>query len=236
MNKNLKNALKTAFEPPKPAGKRAFLRALPAPSMGTPAFLLAQAGYVRKWVWVLSGALFAGALAGTQWLERDVLWWLSACMPLLALSVLTESGRSQRWGMAEFELSTRFSLKSVVLARLLILGAANGALFCLLVPFAAKSSGVGLAQTAACMACPYLLTAFGGLWAVRRVRGREGDFLCAGIAAAVCAGSTFLHQSFPAAYEAPALAWWLAALALLGLGTTKQCWQMVKQTEELAWS
>lgn len=236
MNRKLKKALKAHFEPPAPGKREAFFRTIPQPSIGTIAFLCTQAGYIRKRAWGVSALAFSVALAGGRWLGRDVLWWVSALMPLLALSLLTEGGRSEAWGMAEFELSTRFSLKSVVLARLGILGGANLALFWLLVSLVWGSSAAGLMETAVYMACPYLLTAFAGLWALRRVRGTEGVYLCCAIAAGVCAGNLLLHQSFPAVWTEEYVVWWVAAAAALTLGTVRQGCRMVKQTEELAWS
>lgn len=236
MNKELKNALKESFKAPAPIRKKEFLRSVQKPSINIFEFVGTQTAYIRKWVWGLSVLIFIVALIGAEYLERDMLWCVSAFMPLLALSVLTESGRSETYGMAEFELSTRFSLKSVILARLLILGVANLALFCLLLPFAHMNNGTSILQTGVYMACPYLFTAFSGLWAVRKVHGKEATYLCTGIAIAVSAGNLLVYQSFPTIYAGQGLIWWIAALIFFGIGTTNQCYQIVKQTEELAWN
>ncbi len=236
MNKELKNALIESFDTPAPTRKKEFLCSIQKPSISIWEFIGTQAAYIRKWVWGLSVLIFTVALIGAEYMERDMLWCISAFMPLLALSVLTESGRSESYGMAEFELSTRFCLKSVVLARLWIIGAANLVLFCLLVPFAHMNNGVSILQTGVYMACPYLLTTFGGLWAVRKVRGKEAAYLCAGIAVGVCTGSLILHQSFPIIYTGQGFIWWIAAMIIFGIGTTNQCYKIVKQTEELAWN
>lgn len=52
---------------------------------------------------------------------------------------MSDGLRSESYGMAELELSARFPLKSVVLARLGILGVFNSVLICLLIPFAFKT-------------------------------------------------------------------------------------------------
>lgn len=236
MNKKLKNVLKESFEAPAPVGKKEFLRSVRRPSIGMFEFVITQAVYIRKWVWCMSVLIFAVALIGAEYLERDMLWCISAFMPLLALVVLTESGRSEVYGMAEFELSARFSLKSVVLARLGILGVSDLILFCLLVPFAYRNSGADMLQTVVCMACPYLLTTFCGLWAVRRIRGREAVYLCLGIAVSVCVGNLILYQSYPLTGREGQFIWWIAALIIFGVGTIDQCYRMVKQTEELRWN
>lgn len=86
------------------------------------------------------------------------------------------------------------------------------------------------------MACPYLLTAFGGCYGMRRVRGREAGRLCLGIAAFVSMGCFLVFHIFPAVYAEGAFIWWLVVLLLSGVGTGKQCYQIIKQTEELAWN
>ena len=43
-------------------------------------------------------------------------------VPFLVLISVTESTRSYRYEMEELELSSRFSLKSIVMARMVILG------------------------------------------------------------------------------------------------------------------
>lgn len=236
MNKVLKAALKESFEAPVPERKSTFLRDIQTPPIRGFEFVCTQAAYIRKWIWALSALAFAAALIGAELLEKNMLWRISAFMPLLALSVITESGRSKVYGMVEFECSTRFSLRSVILARLGILGAADSILICLLIPFALKNSGVSLLQTGVYMLCPYLLTAFLGLWVIRKVPGREAVYLCIGIAMGISFGNIFFYLSFSMFYAEHSLIWWLAALVVLSAGTVNQCRQMIKQTEELAWN
>lgn len=233
MNRKLQNALKKAFEPPVPLKKQEFLDQVGQPSISALAFVCSQAAYIRKWVWVLSALLFAASFVGARLVEQELLWCISAFMPLLALSVVTEMGRSELYGMAEFELSTRFSLKSIVLARLGILGTSNLALVCCLTPLV---SGTTLLQTAVYMLCPYLLTVFLGLLALRRVHSPDAGFLCLGIAAGVSVGNGLFYQAVPTYYQWRSFLWWIVVLLLLAIGTGAQCYKMVKQTEELAWS
>lgn len=115
MNRSLKNALKQSYEAPAPTQKSQFLRRFPVQSIGHFQFLCIQITYIRKWVWALSVFSFIVAFIGAAWLNQDMLWCISAYMPILALSAITESSRSQIYGMSEFEISTRFSLKALSL-------------------------------------------------------------------------------------------------------------------------
>lgn len=236
MNKALKNALKNSFEAPIPVKKEEFLRSIHPPSISSFEFVCSQAAYVHKWIWTLSVIIFSIALIGAGYLEKNILWCISSFMPLLALTIITESGRSETYGMAEFELSARFSLKSVVLARLGILGIANLILICVLVPPTITNSETTILQTGIFLICPYLLTVFLGLWMVRKVRGKETIYLCTGIAASISLGNLMLYKSFPLVFDENLFIWWVAAFVSLGIGVTNQCCQMIKQTEELTWN
>lgn len=236
MNKKLKDALKDSFEAPMPVKKEEFLRGIQMPPINSFEFVYSQATYIHKWIWVLSVMIFSVALIGAEYLSKNMLWCISSFMPLLALTIITESGRSETFGMTEFELSARFSLKSVVLARLGILGIANLILICMLVPLAIMNSETTILQTGIYLICPYLLTAFLGLWVVRKIHGKETIYLCTGIATSVSFGNMILYQSFPLIFDKHIFIWWIAAFVTLGIGVANQCYQVIKQTEELVWN
>lgn len=236
MNKRLKNALKTGFEAPAPQRKNVFLNSIEKQSVSCFEFVVSQTAYIRKWVWVLSALMFVVAFIVAKYMNQDTLWCISALMPLLALSVITESSRSETYGMAEFELSARFSLKSVVLARLGILGIANLILMGMLVPLAFLNSNVTLLQTGVYMLCPYLLTVALGLWAARKIHGKEAVYFCTAIAISVSLAESLLYHLLPAFYAGHSFIFWIAASLILTAGTANQCSQTIKQTEELAWN
>ena len=236
MNGKMKMQLKEYFEAPEPEKKREFMAGLPSQDVSIMDFLLSQGAYIPKWVWGLSALIFALALIGAGYLKKDILWCVSACMPLPALAFVAESGRSETWGMAELEMSSRFSLRSVLLARLGILGLADLLLFFLLLPLAYMNGEKTLFETGVYMLCPYLLTVFLGLWASRRVQGREGAWLCGAIALGVGLGYVLMYQSSLEFYAAGNFPWWAAAFVLLSLGTAKQCAETLKQKEEPVWN
>lgn len=141
MKQHLRQELKNVFDAPQPLHKRAFLRTLEQPKISILAFVLTQLGYIRRWVWIISALVFVLSAAGAAGLPSDTVWVASALMPLLALTVVSESGRSQNYEMAELEMATRFSLRSVVLARLGILGMENLIVLGLLLPVGIARQG-----------------------------------------------------------------------------------------------
>lgn len=231
-----KRELRQAFEPPAPIRKKEFIRGLEKPVIGPFAFLMIQVGYLRKWVWLVSAAIFFSSLAGAAVLSEDVLWWISAWTPLLALTLIVESGRSESYAMVELEMATRFSLKSVLLARMGILGTENLLILCLLWSIGSRSSLFGPVQAGLYMLMPFLLTAFTGLSVMRRFRGREAAYLCGG--AAFCIGfcAVFLHNNMPQLYGENYLFWWAAAAIALCIGMVKRYYQFIKGMEDFIWN
>ena len=153
-------------------------------------------------------------------------------MPLLALGIITECGRAEVYKMAELEMSTRFSIKSAVLARLGIIGGVSLILICAVTPII----GSDILRTGVYILCPYLLTAYLGFLAVRKIHGRESMYVCVGIATAVSVLNIIFSSELSALCIPENFVLWGAALAVLGIGTAVQCYKMIKQTEDLTWS
>jgi hypothetical protein len=230
MKRAMKQALRQAFTPPAPMHKRAFLRTLPQPRLSTAAFARQQAGAVRGWVWLVSLAILAAALRLLRTADRADLWNLAAMMPFLAVTAVAECARSRTYGMDELEKATRFSLKSVVLARMAVVGLAHLALLAVLLLLGGR---VGWAVY---LLVPYLLSTLLGLAATRRLRGREALYGCFGAAALVSSGAVLLQLSGTAWLEQAYSGRWLAVLAAVLAATVWESKQVIRQTEELTWN
>lgn len=230
-NRDWKKMLAEAFEAPSPRRKQAFLKKLRPPGIGYGRFVLTQALYIRKWVWAMSFVVLAVLLAG-RFMDRDVMWMLSSLMPFLALALITESGRTENYGMWELEMATRFSVRSVILARLAILGVVHLGVLCLLALLCPGEGFGGAFRVGVYLLTPYLLTDTGGLWLVRKIRGREGVY--AGIGLAVMVGMLFplTDSLLIGIYRGEVFGWWLAALAALLAAAPCQWKKNMKEMEE----
>ncbi|MFR4756898.1 MAG: hypothetical protein ACLT9P_01215 [Evtepia gabavorous] len=121
MNRRLKRALAASFSPPPPR-ENGFSQDLPQPDLslgtfGNPDPLSAEAD---------SGCCPAGAAPavwGGSCMNPNVLWIHRRAAAPCGAAGVTEGTRSAVYGMEELELATRFSLKSVLLARLCLVGA-----------------------------------------------------------------------------------------------------------------
>lgn len=241
MRRKWKNELKKAFEAPPPMRKEKFLEGLSSGTKRDKAppfeitlaeFVLTQAGYIRGWVWAVSVLVFLTAMMGAVVLSEDMLWEIAALTPFLALVAVAESARSENYGMAEIEMATRFSLKSVVLARLGILGAENLLLLCLLLPLGMRNNPMEPIQAGVYMVLPFLLTTYSGTCIVRRIRGREGMYLCGVAAVCVSFGSYSVRQESAWIFRADVMGWWIVCGVLLTAGIIKQYAYIVRQARE----
>lgn len=233
----LREELKKAFEPPAPVRKTQFLqKTAPLPAkLSLFAFLQVQLRYIRKRIWIASALIFGALLFGSLVLSADMIWAVSAFAPLLALLMVTETGRSETWGMAELEMATRFSLRSVLLARLGILGLGSLLFLGLSFLIGLSHSRISPPRAALYIITPFLLTTFSCLQIVRRRRERESIYLCAGVSACISLLTLNLHFSIPGLYgEVPVICLIFAAV-LSGAGTIKQYHNLIEQ-EELTWN
>ncbi|MDO5784790.1 MAG: hypothetical protein Q4P20_06980 [Eubacteriales bacterium] len=184
-DKQLKQALKSAYQPPKAEGKQAFLDRIEDSQMTLLGFVCSQLGYISPWGWILSAGIFLAALVLVWQADRQAVWMVSALLPFAALSTITEMNRSVRYGMDELERASRFSLKAVTLARLSILGLENLLLMVLIAPVLSSWGQLTAVQTGFYILCPYSLTAFCDLYIIRRWHVRENMYACVGVAALV---------------------------------------------------
>lgn len=238
MNKKLKNDIQKAFEAPTPnqQEKMRFLRTLPKPKISMWQFILTQATFLRKSTLLISLTLIIPALLGTYYIDLNTIWVISSLIPFLALLAVTESTRSAVYGMIEFEMSTRFSLKSVVLARLSILGMLDFIILCCVIPLCHINSEFSLFQTAIYLFVPYLLTVNISLWITRHFQGKESIYACMSIAVLISVLNANLHFITKFIYQFSYFNWWLLLAVILIVGMINEISRTIKQTEEFRWN
>lgn len=204
--------LKEYFEAPKPLKKQAFLQSLNRQRGKMPllSMLRIQLHYISRLSWIVSITLFLAALSVICIYKLHQIGTVCALMPFVVLTALCESVRSYRYGMEELESAAPFSLKSIILARLFLLGAGNLLELFLL----AAICGGSFYKELLFLLVPYLVTAGGGTAIIRKYPGRDGTWYCCILAAVVaCIEYTIgLHYSY--LYSSQYLGCWLLLLAL----------------------
>ena len=185
MRHDIKRILDGSFAAPEPKRKEEFLRDIGRTPISTFAFMKLQISYIRKRVWILSVIVMMLAIVSKKYVGADCIWVISAMMPFVAISMVSENNRSEIYGMAELEQTSRFSLKSVMYARLVIVGISHLILLSFIIPFVGNGILMPHMQIGIYILVPYLLASTLGLSAVRRNRGKENSYYCFGISCMV---------------------------------------------------
>ena len=195
-------------------------------------FLAGQLFYIEKWVWVLSGMLMLFTILACS---RNTGNYPFALTPLLAVGILAETGRSYRWKMAELEYAARFSLRSIVLARMFLVGLIDTAGL-LIVTFAVWSYlTYSLIRVFLYMMVPYLLAAFLGSLYERKKRTDAGlgSIVICLLSSAVFAAAPIFMSSL---YEESLTIIWAAAFILLICSLAASVREQMREMEGPVWN
>ncbi len=232
MERKLKKELAGYFEAPKPERKRAFTRQLGIKKINLFYVVLMQARYISKWVWLFSLAFFGTAILMTQVAGWRYVSMILGFVPFLVMLTVTESTSSYVHGMEELELSARFSLKSIVLARMMMLGLGNFVVLAGVLLMLKGRMQINITYVLA----PYFLTAGGGLYLVRSLRSKDSTFACFSLATLVCVLQVYLSWQFKNIFE-PANTWLWLGLCIIGIIiTAREGYRTIRMTEDLAWN
>lgn len=216
---DMKKILEAAFDIPESKRKEEFIKKICAENVVTEMTMLSfwgiQISYIRKRVWLVSLLVLMAGVWGVGYAGRESIAFVSSILPFAALCVLTESSRSEMYGMAELEMASRFSLKSVLLGRLSGIGMVHLGIFSILIPFVKNSVELSFLQTTVYLIVPYLLTAVSGFVVSRKLAGKDSIFLYMGIAVVVSFLCFHLQKSTIGLYEAETFGWWCAAALYL---------------------
>ena len=190
----IKQELLYYYQAPKPGNKQEFLRRFTEPRMTSWQFMWVQAGYIKKWIWGISVVLLILLLSCCSFFRKDILNVMASFAPFIAMSLLAESSRSYVYGMEELELATRFSLKSILLARMGILALFHLLLLSVMVLFSIGSGAGQFFLAGICILLPYFTSISIGLPLIRYFHGRESGYLCVAIAIIVSILSWYFRE------------------------------------------
>ena len=232
MERKLKEELGRYYEAPAPQRKLEFVRRFGVPHVNLPYLVWMQTRYISKWVWLVSVGICLAIYAATYVMEDKYVSAVYGLVPFLVLISVTESTRSYRYGMEELELSARFSLKSIVMARMAMLGVENLALLLVIVNVLGQRAGYHVFH----IMTPYFLTAGGSLYIVRTIRRNENTILCFTLAFVVSFLQMLLPGWFRELLTPEYMPVWTVFLLLGIVMTVKESYRTIRMTEDLAWN
>jgi len=235
--KYIKAALKEVYEAPEPENRKAFFRNVRISRAGSTRFMLSQQIlYMRKFVWILSVALIGVLVWLSRYVSVEIMWPITACMPFVAMIAVTENMRSNAYKMAELEMAARFSLKTVVFARMTILGGFHLLLLLVLVFFTGRNTELSFLKAGVYLLVPYLMTTVVSMHAARRLRGNEVNYVCMGIATIVAALDAVMQGMVPFALTDECFGYWVLLLVVLIVCTVIEYCKNIFRMEEALWS
>ena len=110
------------------------------------------------------------------------IWVCSSIMPLAALIITADLGRSKRHQMTELEMVTRFSLRMQKSVRIFIGGVLGIIIHVLIIPFLSIKLGIAPCISVLALGCPYLFTSWGCMLITRKYHNSENIYGCTAIA------------------------------------------------------
>ena len=174
--------------------------------------------------------LFVCVLMGTI---DEVSYYIPAFTPLFGLAVMPVLLRSQYYKMGEMEAVTRASGTEIILAKLLLAGAAN--LVCITVvlwlAIYLRQSSKGIGQMILYGLVPYLVAMTAFLRFIR-LRRKERLSVCMAATVVFCVGWSVLAKVLPQFYETSATGLWIILFAAFAIFFGKEIyfiWEMRKE-------
>lgn len=193
--------------------KAAYRQRQAAARIGFWKFLSMQLRFISKWVWLSQAVLLLPVLLaiGGSPLSmngaRSVFLIFSCAAPLLAFLGFPEILKSYSHGMAEIEACTRFSMRRLMGARMLILGLADLCCMTMILAVSAASTGTPVLRMILYLFVPFNVTCCGCLTVLDHVKSRQGGYFCAAVC--VFCIAIFTRMSFMKEYyEAAATGAW----------------------------
>lgn len=201
-------------------------------SIGIGSFIFSQMAYIRKRVYLISLLILALAIMAADYTKTDSVRAVAAMMPFFALCMVTESARSETYGMVELEMASRFSIRSILLARFGTIGFMHMILLCILIPVVRHSALLSFIRIGIYLLVPYLAASVLELAAVRRFRGKEAISVCMAISVMVSVLNTILKALFTYLFGSKEFSIWLILAVYLAGRTILEYRKMIYQTEE----
>lgn len=237
MKKDMKTLLSKAFEAPTPTGKQAFLKNIRPREVSMTAFVWQQVSYIRLSVWIFAVAVIALVIAGSLLHLDRIENIMVYIMPFTAAISVLETKRSSRFNMSEIEMVTRFSLRSVIFARMIVFGILSFIMLCISVPVICLSFKTNIFITGIRSLIPYLLTMIISLLLERSVIGRKSGYLSLVVASLIMLVTFWINHFNPAViikYTSFLETWGLLTVSALIALTLFEQWKTIKNVEVLA--
>lgn len=159
-----------------------------------------------------------------------------AVLPFVVALLAGEVSKSTRFGMQELELSARYRMEQVMLARLFLL---SGAAILLILGgciFISWNSMVGMLPCIFYLTVPMLFNVVSSLWICRQIPSLEIRDVSLGISAGMAGIHILAMERMAWMYEKAYLIFWVGMLLVLIVVLSKQVKQYRTNLEGYVWN
>lgn len=191
-------------------------------------FYWSQFRFIRKKVWIIQLAilfLIVGKLMQAD--DINVTFSLiSASTPLILLTGVEEILRTFAYGTYEIEISTMYTAKQVMLARAGIIGGMDIVCITFIIFLADRylwGPGVLLFFY---LLVPFLVTCFGCLWLMNRVKSRDCLYYCYGYGGSITGITVIMTLYVPHLYQISLIWGWMIVFFVTVTGIVKEVYRL----------
>ena len=180
-NSELKRLIKSAYSI-EASRKNEFIKNYQRRELNYRELLRVQLQYMGAQLMAICGYALAMLLGSLANIDVKLAKIVAVLAPLAALFALTGLGKSEKYGMEEIEMSSRFSLRTIKIIRLAIIGIAGLAIMLAASCALSAVTGMNLFVSFAAAGVPYLITTFLCMLLIRRWHSPKNIYGCVVIA------------------------------------------------------
>lgn len=199
--------------------KKAYRDRMLSKRIGLWEFISVQVRFIGRWVWLTQAVLLLGFIVllngyhlGNYELQH-ILLLFSSVSPMIAFVGFPELLKSYAHNMEEIESCTRFSMRKLMGARMLVLGLADLCCLTVIMVISTVNEGTFALRMVLYLFVPFNLTCCGCLTVLSHVKSRYGGYYCGAICVlciAAFGGLSFAKKY----YETAATGIWIAMFIL----------------------
>ena len=192
-------------------------------------FYFEQFEFIRKKVWIIQFVilLICGFKLYNSTNMIQTIAWISAATPIIFLAGFTELSRTYTYKTMEIEMSTQFSFKQVMMSRISILGLVDILCITILCLLAGAYTDINPYIVFIYICIPFMVTCFGCIWLLNRVKGRECNYFCFTLGAFVMGTVAILTNRFPTIYISSSFWIWCILLFISVIGVCLEIYKLL---------
>lgn len=194
--------------------KQAYKKRLLSKRIGFWEFIAMQVRFIGHWVWIAQAVFLLAFLfilsrcrIGTADMQ-SIFLMLSSVAPLIAFVGFPEIMKSYAHNMEEIEASTRFSMRKLMGARMLILGLSDLCSLTIILAASAAGNASLILRMILYLFVPFNLTCCACMTVLNHVKSRYAGYYCA----AICIACMMIFYRLPWSahyYETAAMGVWI---------------------------